>query len=232
MLVTEAFKQFCKERHAEDKGKNYNLLQEVYANTEFFDLSLYDFSKERKQATMSEVITEGDNSLVCFEIDKEINLPFQNNFIKCEQEGSFIFIREYEPNVLTGSLYCISNLLSLNQTFTIVLKETTLTICIETHSILQFFEHENKGTIDNIIRNLFIGIFACLDTLNNLSKKEVTTDNYSSSSTHADYYRRKGEPTIKVPSRPIYYVLGDKNENVSHKYSQIKSRGKFPHFIE
>jgi hypothetical protein len=42
MLVTEAFKQFTKERHAEDKGKNFNLLQEVYASTEFFDISLYN----------------------------------------------------------------------------------------------------------------------------------------------------------------------------------------------
>ena len=40
--IQEVFKQFCKERHAEDKGKNYDLLQETYASTEFFDTTLYE----------------------------------------------------------------------------------------------------------------------------------------------------------------------------------------------
>ena len=43
LSIHDTFKQFCKERHAEDKGKNFNLLQEVYANTELFDISLYDY---------------------------------------------------------------------------------------------------------------------------------------------------------------------------------------------
>ena len=59
-LITEVFKQFCKERHAEDKGKNFNLLQEVYANTELFDISLYDFSKDMKTCKGSEIFKRGN----------------------------------------------------------------------------------------------------------------------------------------------------------------------------
>ena len=43
--ITDVFKQFCKERHEEDKGRNFNTLQEIYANTEFFDLSLYSITE-------------------------------------------------------------------------------------------------------------------------------------------------------------------------------------------
>ena len=43
--IQDSFKQFCKERHAEDKGRNYDMLQEIYANTEFFDTTLLEVPK-------------------------------------------------------------------------------------------------------------------------------------------------------------------------------------------
>ena len=50
VYIIEAFHQFCKERHAEDKGKNFNLLQEIYSKTEFFDISFLEDKLQLKEA--------------------------------------------------------------------------------------------------------------------------------------------------------------------------------------
>ena len=62
----------------------------------------------------------------------------------------------------------------------------------------------------------------CL-TLNELSKKSITVD--KPTDTKCEYYRRKRKPALKVPQRPIYYVLGEKHEDTSKKQAQIKAIG-------
>ena len=222
--ITETFKQFCKERHAEDKGKNFNLLQEVYANTELFDISLYDFSKDIKTCKGSEILKRGNNRAISFITDKEICLPFSSNFIKCEKEGSYIFIREYEPELLTGSMYTQYKFLKGNLPFAIKLFEdkqvvisTDLTPLLKTGSKV-IIEH-----IEEMAENLFVTIISALEVISSLSKKSVVVDTPSTPQT--EYYRRKHAETIKRYGRPIYYVLDKKEETKKAKYNQIQSRG-------
>ena len=222
--ITEVFKQFCKERHAEDKGKNFNLLQEVYANTELFDISLYDFSKDIKTCKGSEIIKRDNSRAISFITDKEICLPFANNFIKCEKEGSYIFVREYEPEFLTGSVYTQYKFLEGNLPFAIKLFEdkqvvisTDLTPLLKTGSKV-IIDH-----IEEMAENLFVTIISALSVISNLSNKTVLAD--TPSTPHTEYYRRKHAETIKRYNRPIYYVLDKKEETKKVKYNQIESRG-------
>lgn len=112
--VIDLFKQFCKERHAEDKGRNFDMLQEIYAKTELFDLSFLS-----KEAPDLAPFWNGDHTYtennfideVHFTDDtfKSITLPFESQFIKVGKAGGtddvFMFIREFSPNMLTGTLY-------------------------------------------------------------------------------------------------------------------------------
>ena len=229
--IHDTFKQFCKERHEEDKilhnSKNFNLMQEIYADTELFDISLYDFSLNKKTAKGSEIIKNGSIRAMCFTPEKELSLPFQNNFIKCETMGSYIFIREYEPNLLTGSMYVPSNnLFKGNFTFYVKLYTDTKQIVISTS--IKPFLNANIETIKNhaeqIIENLFITIIACLDVIGNLPNRAVVSD--TPNTTKYEYYRRKHDTTIKKPVKPIYYVLDKKEETTKHKYHSIRAIGK------
>ena len=228
--ITEIFKQFCKERHAEDKsqtkGKNFNLLQEVYANTELFDISLYDFSKDTETCKGSQIIKRDNTRSISFITNKEVCLPFQNNFIKCEKEGSYIFIREYEPQFLTGSMYTQYKFLKGNLPFAVKLFEDKQIVI--TTDITPLLKTGSKVIIDHLeemAENLFVTIISALSVVSNLSNKSVVTDNYTNPNQKIEYFRRKHLPTIKVPSKPIYYILGEKSENVSPKYKSIQSRG-------
>ena len=97
--IQEVFKQFCKERHTEDKGKNHDLLQEIYASTEFFDTTLYEFTG----VPLINFMHKDNTYMVNFPI-KDFALPFQNVFVRIS-DTNFLFIREYAPNTITGTLY-------------------------------------------------------------------------------------------------------------------------------
>ena len=227
LSIHDTFKQFCKERHAEDKGKNFNLLQEVYANTELFDISLYDFSLNLRTCKGSEVIKNGNTRAICFTLEKELSLPFQNNFIKCESVGSYIFIREYEPNLLTGTMYVPSNkLFTGNVPFYIKNYPNTKQIVIVTD--MKYFLNTNikviKDHAEQIAENLLITVISCLEVIGSLSDKAVVSD--TPSTTKYEYYRRKHDTTIKKPVKPIYYVLDKKEETTKNKYNSIRAIGK------
>ena len=227
LSIHDTFKQFCKERHAEDKGKNFNLLQEVYANTELFDISLYDFSLNKRTCKGSEVIKNGSTRAMCFTPEKELSLPFQNNFIKCESVGSYIFIREYEPNLLTGTMYVPSNkLFTGNVPFYIKNYPDTKQIVIATDT--KYFLNTNikviKDHAEQIAENLLITVISCLEVIGSLSDKAVVSD--TPNTTKYEYYRRKHDTTIKKPIKPIYYVLDKKEETTKNKYHSIRAIGK------
>ena len=225
LSIHDTFKQFCKERHAEDKGKNFNLMQEVYANTELFDISLYDFSLNPRTCKGSEIIKRGNSRAISFITDKEICLPFQSNFIKCEKEGSYIFVREYEPQFLTGSMYTQYKFLKGNLPFAIktfedkqIVISTDITPILNTNSKV-IIEH-----IEEMTENLFVTIISALEVVGSLSDKAVVSD--TPSTTKYEYYRRKHDTTIKKPVKPIYYVLDKKEETTKHKYNSIRAIGK------
>lgn len=221
--VAEVFKQFCKERHAEDKGKNYDLLQEVYASTEFFDTSLYDHSKDAETNVTLNTEKTSYGMKCIIKTPEGVNLPFQNNFIKYFH-NTYIFIREYTPTIVTGSFYTLPN--GMNCPFSI----NTYFDHIEIILIYGSYEEIKKATVQNteiadkIALLLFKAVALVVMDLNNLSHKAVAVDRPSNPN-FCEYYRRKRKPAIKIPQRPIYYVLGDKKEDVSVKYKSIKSTG-------
>ena len=211
--VQDMFKQFCKERHKEDKGKNFNLLQEVYAQTEFFDTTLFESSAKDKDLVES-------NGMEYVLNVPNFSLPFQTNFIKVRKETG-IFIREFAPNIITGSLFAIPDVpnskdLSVNTTFTINVENDKVTI--STNYDLTKADFYTVGFI-----NLSLALVAktCL-ILNSLSHKSVAVDKPANPNQY-EYYSRKKAPAIKVPRRPIYYVLGEKNEDTESKYKRIKT---------
>ena len=212
--IQEIFKQFCKERHTEDKGRNYDLLQEIYASTEFFDTTLYKF-------TSIPYNFEQWNSktyIATFPIEN-FSLPFQNNFIKIEEDKA-LFLREYAPDTLTGTMYIINYLgkgNTLNIPFTIRLKGDTGIIMSD------FYVSMLKDRIARILEDMFIMVIGNCLTLNELSKKSVAVDKPINN--FYEYYRRRRKPTLKVPQRPIYYVLGEKEKDVSAKYEYIQPTG-------
>ena len=71
--VSELFKEHCNRCIKEDKGKNYNYLQETYAKTELFDLSLLDYGYD----TIDNVKAEKGNAEWIVQADflKDITLP-------------------------------------------------------------------------------------------------------------------------------------------------------------
>lgn len=107
--ITEIFKQFCKERHEEDKilnkSKNFNYLQETYANTELFDVSLYN--KDNENSPKLEAKINFSKRVAKISELKDFSLPFESNFIKYDKDYC-IFIKENSPNIIVGTLYCAS----------------------------------------------------------------------------------------------------------------------------
>ena len=212
--IKEVFAQFCKERHAEDKGRNYDLLQHVYAHTEFFDTTLYKITG----VPLNFEQRDSKTYIATFPIE-DFSIPFQNNFIKID-EKICLFLREYAPNILTGTLYTINYLgqgNTLNIPFTIRLYETEGVI------ISDFYEPLLKDRTERILKDTFVMVIGELLALNELSKKAIAVDKPTESK--CEYYRRKKAPTIKIPQRPIYYILGEKNEDVSPKYKYIQTTG-------
>lgn len=221
MQIKEAFKKFTEERHKEDKGRNHDLLQEIYASTEFFDMSLYNFEGE----VLHGFSLVHDEYVGTYTVE-DLNLPFQNTWIKLT-EDIFMFLREYSPEIITGTMYATNYMCeipkyanltgTLNVPFTIRLRNNTISSDIDIPLI--------KEHMPVLLENTFQVAIQVGEVLNNLSKKQVAVDTPAHPNLH-EYYRRKRKPTIKVPQRPIYYVLGDKKENVTKKYNSIHSMGK------
>lgn len=231
--IQDVFKQFCKERHAEDKGKNHDLLQEIYAGTEFFDMefldrSSYDFPDF--EFTHSSKICKADFPIENF------SLPFQSVFIHCGGDY-YMFLREYAPNVITGTLYGLNYesapkgkklvvIGNLNVPFTIFLSDnypmTSHPSVIIDYSWIKGEFESSEEELDSINSDVDTIVGTCL-ALNDLSHKAVAVDKPANN--FYEYYRRKRKPTIKIPRRPIYYVLGEKNEDVSVKYRYIQPKG-------
>lgn len=234
MSVTELFKQFCKERHAEDKGRNYDTLQEIYAKTELFDLSFVPyndspmiyFSKKLNFASIEK------------DFFKNISLPFESQFAKMNETGEdkvereedgvlvgdfyvnyCVFMREYAPNIITGTLYCCDRSVLLNMPFTIKTEEGKLTIDLT--GFEDYIGWEGKEAhFNEELSNHFHLIIKAIKCLTNLPKHSVATD----TPRKAEYYTRKHGSTIKV-IKPIYYVLDKKEEKNPVSFKRIKPLG-------
>lgn len=239
--ITELFKQFCKERHAEDKGRNYDTLQEIYAKTELFDLSFL----ERDIPDLSKYIKKGEENklgqeIISLDLEKftELSLPFDNQYIKVGVIGASevgegfpntcVFLREYSPFTITGTVWLQEPTRSINVPFTIHTENGNLVI--DTKGIRQFvtylvkFRHmhifEARSTIEELIAVTLQIIDLGISNICNLPNHSVATDTPK----HAEYFTRKHGSTIKVV-KPIYYVMNKKEETEKRNYNRIKPLG-------
>ena len=231
LSVTELFKQFCKERHAEDKGRNYDTLQEIYARTELFDLSLLPKVapntlpfENGNLKNEQELIFEND----CF---KNITLPFESQFVKVGTAGEdtqvVVFLREYAIFTITGTTYIKGHGFTLNVPFKMNTETGKLFtdlkgIYLYAHTMRKLGMNENRvSQVVEATLELSLGhIIYTIQTICNLPKHSVATDTPK----HAEYYTRKHSSTLKV-IKPIYYVLDKKEEKEPVQFKRIKPLG-------
>ena len=238
--IKDAFKAFCKERHAEDKGRNFDLLQEVYANTELFDLSFLPLiTKEEIESFFgvgNKANIKNENGKEVYTIPlinlQEFALPFESVFCKTREgeDSVHIFMREYSPTLITGTVisHSLKGSVRLTSPFQIDLKIgeikiDTTSLFKYTQSLMDFFNEDQSkyGTIVEVALYTIIGdIFFTFKTLCGLPKHSVVSDTPK----HSDYYTRKHGSTIKV-CKPIYYVLNKDEEKEKRTYKRIKPLG-------
>lgn len=214
MYIKDVFTQFTKERHTEDKGRNHDLLQEIYASTEFVDVSMLNF----EGVVLHDFSKVEDTYIATFPVE-QLSLPFQNSFVKLN-ENVFLFIREYSPEIITGTMYSIGEIRAgltgtLNCPFTIRVNENKI--------MSDFYEPLLKDYLDTFIQSTFSIILQTSNILNTLNKHAVAVD--VPIGTKHEYFRRKHGTTIKVPERPIYYILDKQEEKKKYKYNDIEARG-------
>ena len=234
--VTELFKQFCKERHAEDKGRNHDVLQEIYAKTELFDLSFLPKDLSSLSNIIDTINTTFKDNLTTVtathEVFKNVSLPFENQFIKigvAKDDINALFVREYEPSILTGTIYTVTPKgFVINTPFTI---DTNIgKLSFDLKGDLDYFNfimekkdrtEENEWKFIRGIGKVVLGLLLfTLNAICNLPKHSVATDTPK----RADYYTRKHGSTIKVV-KPIYYVLDKKEEKNPVSFKRIRPLG-------
>ena len=233
--VTELFKQFCKERHAEDKGRNYDMLQEVYAKTELFDLSLlpktapdmtpFNNSNHTYKGGQLEELIFTDTTF------KNITLPFESQFIRLGKAGAIdevcMHIREYEPFVITGTSYIVSKGFTLNAPYRIdtelgELRTNLRGIYMYANTLRKIGVTEEgvRQAVEGMLELTLGQVIYVLNAICNLPKHSVACDTPK----HADYFTRKHSSTIKVV-KPIYYVLDKKEEKNPVQFKRINPLG-------
>lgn len=228
--VKEIFKRFCKERHAEDKGKHFDYLQETYANTELFDLSFIPYDDNPIL-----YFTKKDNKIRLITSSlKDISLPFASQFIKSIvpaddeiEEGSegvveYVFIKEFSPSILTGTIYYVTYDSSLNMPFTIYTERGEIIVDIK--GMEEPFQLGHNYELTEEVQHVFSlplhTVIKAVKYMCNLPKHSVVSDTPK----HSDYYTRKHGSTIKV-CKPIYYVLNKDEEKEKRTYKRIKPLG-------
>lgn len=225
--IAEVFKEFCKERHAEDKGKHYNMLQETFANVELFDLTFLknDYSYKTSGFTM-----EGNDLIFSSPTLIDLCLPFSYVFSKVNTSEnnvitSFVAVRECFPTIITGTVYFYYLTGDkINAPFTLHIDNGKLIIdTTGFQSTLKAFDRiypNNPLYMEAVTKALLTDIQHTLSCLTNLPKHAVASDK----PTKAVYYNRKKASTIKV-IRPIYYVLDKSEEKKPVQLKMIRPIG-------
>lgn len=215
--LKEIFKKFQKERHAEDKKKHYNLLQETYANTILFYFKDTPINKTYTPNIIHDICSYCDEKILNL---KELSLPFKNIFAqvfnrqflkdnKLISENYYLFLREFDPEHITGTLYTVSENYTINTPFTIDIS-------------LNCISWDNKYSDNILFLNIILESLKILCNLHNKYViKSTPTNNIK------EYFPRKKDTTIQVQNRPLYYVYG------THKdmSSQIKQNKNYTYEI-
>ena len=201
LIVQQMFDDYCNWRlHEVNNKKDYDYCVEQFAKTELFDLRLKDSDYKVSVNLINDEIPYIENYT-------DYALPFERQFVKLPKENDIsisMFIGEYAPTIITGTLFLNFNGLYDATAFTI-LSDGKVQI-----NFIKDEEHYKKYTTMAVMTTLQI----VLGVLTKLNKHTVVEDKPIGV---VKYYRRKLAPTIKVKDRPIYYVL-DKKYKSSESY--------------
>ena len=219
--ISQVFSQFCKERHEEDKklhkSKHFNELQEVYAETELFDLSFIPENPHYQVETRG-ITAQSDSLINC-------SLPFSSIFMKISGNSgnAYIFAREFSPTQITGTLYVVleisPNYTVQNNPFILDTETGKVTLMNDRMKLFKKLLELDTTLIHNIRNNVLSAILcdvtSTLQIINSLNKHKVYSETKANEKT--EYFRRKGKPTLKVNNRPLYYVLEPKDTESEKK---------------
>ena len=160
---------------------------------------------------------------------KEFTIPFEVIFCKLPNITGIelVFMREYSPMFITGTINTVGEDYDLNSPFNIDLENCILKINMtglyRYANVLRHLRHDEEKielAMKVGIMTMVANIYFALLKLNNLPKHSVATDTPK----RAEYYTRKHGSTIKVV-KPIYYVLDKKEEKNPVSFKRIRPLG-------
>lgn len=242
MYVTELFNIFQKDRMKETRRCDLDYIKNVYAHTELFDMSnikenSFELNHENFRETLSYILPLNFFSL-----------PFENCFIrllskkdeKSNREIS-LFIREYAPNILTGTInfnyYILKEfLIRLNLPFTIHLEENQSIVMINPFDynrvrkqINDVFDLGKKKMSKKIVSLFSVKEQFDLDTINrDLDNKIIDDIQRMKTITIETIEHLLIEGILRVQKTfeklSHYEVIVDKNENMKTEYYRFKDK--------
>ena len=224
MNVIDLFEIYKRHILTFSKKSDRDYIKEVFSKTELFDVSLMEMQIKR------EFHTRLINDKVIGKLPNEITLPFECCFIKVyddAEETNGVFIREYNPEYLTGAILIVSRRfgqnIEISVPFTIALD--TQIVTIEIKALLKEFRRvysipQDLEELSDLYKVMFddvvMMVSLALNPIDCLKDHTIVVDHTNKK----EYYARKGKPTIKVENRPIYYVL-NKKERYDNRITPI-----------
>ena len=216
MTVYDVFNKYQQHIYKQIKKSEKDYVKECFAKTELFDISSLNLKTEY------DIPASVKDGLVIGKIETSISLPFENCFIKVyddAEESNGVFIKEYDPEHLTGAVLIISRRFNtfIEMTFPFTINLNSMSLVVETKhldkSYIEAFHAEEKMNKEETefmyktsFKDIAMIIKLAMETLDRLNRYVILTDRTD----RKEYYARKGKPTIKLDGRPIYYVMEKK----------------------
>lgn len=214
LTIQQMFDNYCDWRLSEAKNKKeYDYCIEQFAKTEFFKIGELPDNID----IPNDVVKDFTGRLRMLDYD-DFSLPFERQFIDLSGllERSYLFIGEYSPKVLTGSLILLLDNKELKLT---LYQCTAFTLTEEGYLHIQFQETADRSEKKQITVILTNALKVIGSIFSKLNRHLIVEDKPTGV---VKYYRRKLAPTIKVENRPIYYVLDKKYKNTESYRFVIK----------
>ena len=237
MNVIDLFHEYQRVILDNAKKSDKDMIKEVFANTELFDISHADSRINYKVKVFS-----NPNNLFC-SFETPLVLPFESCFIKVyddEEETNGVFIREHDPFNFTGAVFIKTNRFGLKYDFTIpfTLNIDLKQLIIGYQDLLNVVNDLTRKTGNNLsylkpnevtelINIQFTDVYQivslALQTINSVKEYVTLVDQGKS-----DYYSFKGKPTIKK-DRIIYYLIEKKIYKNGQYNIQPRTRLEYSH---
>lgn len=215
-----------KDKYIKDlKGYSENEIVEMIVTSEIFDTSNLPTDKQDFNTEL-----KGNTYIMQSPMLNDLSLPFKNVLVRTGIRQTnivgtlfdlenYVQISEVSPYVYVGSITCTAEGKGSSGVEVDLFK-------IENGELL-FKNNNNESSLE--VYNVLSIIHRALNTINNLPKHQ--TYSYTPKDSKPEYHRRKGESTIKIVNRPIYYILNKKDDSnkirVDHNKGYLKCEYSF-----